>query len=87
MARDSMHPWLDRLSLGELESSGASPRSAFGWREWDGNDASRVSRSDERPANPDILAIPVTVPLQVQEDPREAAEDFEDDFDFTVASY
>ena len=86
MARDSMHPWMDRLSLGELEVTGVSPRSAFGAREWDGQDATD-SRSYGRPANPDSIAIPVAVSLQVQDDPHAADAAMDDDFDFTVASY
>jgi hypothetical protein len=83
MARDSMQPWLDRLSYGELEVSGLSARSALGSRDWDGTDASIVSRSYARPANPDISALPVTISGQVGDDTAEGY----DDLDFTVASY
>ncbi|WP_164014770.1 hypothetical protein [Pyxidicoccus trucidator] len=74
MARDSMQPWMDRLSLGELEVTGLSARSALGSRDWDSD-----ALSYRRPANPDISAIPATVSLQVEDDT--------DDFDFLVASY
>jgi hypothetical protein len=86
MARDSMHPWLDRSSLGELEGAGVSPRSAFGWREWDGNDSARDARAYGRSAIHDTSALPVPAPRQVEVDPFE---DFlvEDDLDFAVASY
>lgn len=88
MARDSMQPWIDRISLGELEVSGVSPRSAFGAREWDGHDASTGSRAYGGPANPDSAALPGTVALQVQDDPHASSEALDDDdFDFTVASY
>ena len=83
MARDSMQPWLDRLSYGELEVSGLSARSALGSRDWDGTEATLASRSDGRPANPDISALPVTDSLQVTDDTDGGS----DDFDFTVASY
>ncbi|MCY1015551.1 hypothetical protein [Pyxidicoccus sp. MSG2] len=83
MARDSMQPWLDRLSYGELEVSGLSARSALGSRDWDGTEASIVSRSFARPANPDISALPVTVSPEVGEDTAGGY----DDLDFTVASY
>ncbi|MFP2907314.1 hypothetical protein ACLESD_20165 [Pyxidicoccus sp. 3LFB2] len=75
MARDSMQAWMDRLSVGELEGTGLSPRSALGSRDWDSSDAASYGR----PGNPDSHAIPATVSLQVEDDT--------DDFDFLVASY
>ncbi|NMO17717.1 hypothetical protein HPC49_44390 [Pyxidicoccus fallax] len=86
MARDSMQPWLDRLSDAELDATGASPRSDFGWREWDGQDSAAGSRSHGYSSNQDNPAMQVNPALQVQSDPSE--EDmFDDEFDFTVASY
>lgn len=86
MARDSMHPWLDRSSVGELEVAGVSPRSAFGWREWDGDDSARDARAYGHSVAPDASAPPVPTPLQVEVDPLGDSLD-EDDLDFPVASY
>ena len=83
MARDSMQPWLDRVSYGEIEGTGVSPRSMLGFRDWDGAEVTLASRSATRPANPDSPALPVTVSPQVDDD----SEWGQDDFDFTVASY
>ncbi|MFP2932620.1 hypothetical protein ACLESO_47235 [Pyxidicoccus sp. 3LG] len=83
MARDSMQPWLDRLSYGELEVADVSARSALGGWEWDGGHASSGSRSYGRPENPDIPALPATVSAEVTAD---SAEDM-DDSDFWIASY
>jgi hypothetical protein len=80
MARDTMQPGLDRVSYGEIEGMGLSPRSSLGFRDWDGTE---VSRSGTRPANQDIPALPVTASSQVADDTDGGA----DDFDFTVASY
>ncbi len=83
MARDSLQPWVDRISLGEIEVMGLSPRASLGARDWDGQDSGTVSLSFRRPANPDIHVLPVTVSREVLEDTVEGY----DDFDFTVASY
>jgi hypothetical protein len=83
MARDSMQPWMDRISLGEIEGMGVSPRSALGARDWDGHDSAAVSLAFGRPANPDISVLPVAFSREVEEDTAGGA----DDFDFTVASY
>ncbi|MBZ4421950.1 hypothetical protein [Myxococcus sp. RHSTA-1-4] len=80
MARDSMQPWLDRISFGEIEVTGVSPRSAFGKREWDGHDWYGS------PLNQDIPALVAPAFSQVQGDPTEGAMN-DDDFDFTIASY
>lgn len=83
MARDSMQPWLDRVSFGELEGVGLSARSALGARSWDGTEVSLASRSYVRPANPDSPALPVTASPQVDDDTEGGYSDFE----FMVASY
>ncbi|MCP3144653.1 hypothetical protein [Pyxidicoccus xibeiensis] len=83
MARDSMQPWLDRISYGELETSGASPRSVVGGWDWDGGSGSTGSRAYGRSENQDIQAIPAMNDKAVSSDSDEVV----DDFDSWIASY
>ncbi|MCP3097522.1 hypothetical protein LZ198_01390 [Myxococcus sp. K15C18031901] len=83
MARDSLQPWTDRFAHVELEATAASPRFAFGWSEWDGQDVTARAPISEKPLTPDIHVVPPSRFTEVEGDTGWDA----DDFEFAVASF